>query len=74
MSFSDPSALSFPPFLRWVTSLFAGSSNLPKSKSPAQVLTEEDAFLAESTDTADCERRQRLLARHHDLMRRNHFL
>jgi hypothetical protein len=74
MSFSDPSALSFPPFLRRVSSLFAGSANLPKSKSPAQVLTEEEAFLAESSDAADCERRQRLLARHHDLMRGNRFL
>lgn len=74
MSFSDPSALSLPALLRWFSAWFARTQSTPQSKPAARILTEEEAFLAESTDAADCERRQRLLDRHRDLLRRNHFL
>lgn len=74
MSFSDPSALRVPPFLRWVSELLTSKSQV-KAQAQSEPLSDEEAFLAASTDTADCERRQRLLERNREqVLLRNPFL
>lgn len=77
MSFSNSfplSALRLPPLFSWLSALLNRKPQA-SSQAPAEPLSEEEAFLAGSTDGADCERRQRLLERNREqVLLRNPFL
>jgi len=74
MSFSDPSVLRVPPLFRWLSEMLNRKPQA-SSQAPTEPLSQEEAFLAASTDGADCERRQRLLERNREqVLLRNPFL